>query len=93
MYFFFKFSFFNIPFSLKETDPVVEFSQDKLMKVNYPSRLITLISEVRQLKAMGYHIPSTIEETSEHAKKFMKYARLLEQVCPLQKSCSLSIPK
>lgn len=34
---------------------------------------------------MGYHIPSTIEETSEHAKKFMKYARLLEQVGPLQK--------
>lgn len=69
-----------MPFSLKETDPVVQFSKDKLMKVNYPSRLITLISEVRQLKAMGYHIPSMIEETSEHAKKFMKFARILEQV-------------
>lgn len=50
------------------------------MKVNYSPRLVTLISEVRQLKAMGYHIPSAIEQTSEHAKKFMKYARLLEQV-------------
>ncbi|XP_066245842.1 cytoplasmic dynein 2 heavy chain 1 [Euwallacea similis] len=66
--------------SLKETDPVVQFSQDKLMKVNYPSRLITLIFEVRQLQAMGYHIPSIIEETSNYAKKFMKYARILEQI-------------
>ncbi|KAH1021193.1 hypothetical protein HUJ04_010735 [Dendroctonus ponderosae] len=65
--------------SLKETDPVIEFSKDKLMKVNYPSRLITLISEVRQLKAMGYQLPPIIEETSDHAKKFMKFARLLEQ--------------
>lgn len=65
--------------SLKETDPVIQFSKDKLMKVNYPSRLITLISEVRQLKAMGYQLPPVIEETSDHAKKFMKFARLLEQ--------------
>ncbi|KAL1506398.1 hypothetical protein ABEB36_005769 [Hypothenemus hampei] len=70
----------NNKLSLKEKDPVVEFSKDKLMKVNYPSRLITLISEIRQLKAMGYHIPSLIEETGETAKKFMKYARLLEQI-------------
>lgn len=89
---FYKFLCSNISFSLKETDPVVEFSQDKLMKVNYPSRLITLISEVRQLKAMGYHIPSTIEETSEHAKKFMKYARLLEQVCLLCRKLHTFIP-
>ncbi|KAG5867051.1 hypothetical protein JTB14_004845 [Gonioctena quinquepunctata] len=66
--------------SLKESDPVVQFSKQKLMHVNYSPRLVVLISEVRQLKAMGYHIPSMIEETSEHAKKFMKFARILEQV-------------
>ncbi|XP_018579489.1 cytoplasmic dynein 2 heavy chain 1 [Anoplophora glabripennis] len=66
--------------SLRESDPVVQFSKQKLMKVNYSPRLVTLISEVRQLKAMGYHIPSVIEQTSDHAKKFMKYARLLEQI-------------
>ncbi|XP_050308266.1 cytoplasmic dynein 2 heavy chain 1-like [Anthonomus grandis grandis] len=66
--------------SLKETDPVIQFSRDKLMKVNYSARLITLIAEVRQLRAMGYHIPSLVEETSEHAKKFMKFAKTLEQI-------------
>lgn len=50
------------------------------MRVNYSPRLVTLISEVRQLRVMGYHIPSIIEETSDQAKKFMKYARSLEQI-------------
>ena len=68
--------------TLKESDPVVQFSKDnKLMRVNYSDRLVTLISEVRQFKALGYHIPSHIDQTSEHAKEFMKLARVLEQVC------------
>lgn len=50
------------------------------MKVNYSPRLINLISEVRHFKALGYHVPSHIDQTSEHAKKFMKLARTLEQV-------------
>ena len=67
--------------TLKESDPVVQFSKDnKLMRVNYSDRLVTLISEVRQFKALGYHIPSHIDQTSEHAKEFMKLARVLEQV-------------
>ncbi|RZC33069.1 cytoplasmic dynein 2 heavy chain 1 [Asbolus verrucosus] len=67
--------------SLKESDPVVQFSKNnKLMKVNYSDRLVTLISEVRQFKALGYHIPSNIDQTSEQAKKFMKLARTLEQI-------------
>lgn len=52
----------------------------KLMKVNYSPRLVTLISEVRQLTALGYRIPSLIEQTSSHAKQFMKYAKTLEKV-------------
>ncbi|CAH1183888.1 unnamed protein product, partial [Phaedon cochleariae] len=66
--------------SLRESDPVVQFSKEKLMRVNYSPRLVVLISEVRQLKAMGYHIPSVIDDISEHAKKFMKFARILEQI-------------
>lgn len=66
--------------SLRESDPVVQFSQQKYMKVNYSSRFVTLINEVRQLRTMGFHIPSRIEETSDHARKFMKHARILEQV-------------
>ncbi|KAJ3658119.1 hypothetical protein Zmor_009877 [Zophobas morio] len=67
--------------SLKESDPVVQFSKNnKLMRVNYSDLLVTLISEVRQFKALGYHIPSHIDQTSEHAKEFMKLARVLEQV-------------
>ncbi|CAH2008775.1 unnamed protein product [Acanthoscelides obtectus] len=66
--------------SLKESEPVVQFSKKKLMEVNYSPRLVVLISEVRQLKAMGYQIPPIIEQTSDHAKKFMKHARTLEQI-------------
>lgn len=66
--------------TLKETDPVVEFFAKKLMRVNFSPRLVVLISEVRQLGAMGYQIPTLIKETSDHAKKFMKFARILEQV-------------
>ncbi|XP_015834463.1 cytoplasmic dynein 2 heavy chain 1 [Tribolium castaneum] len=66
---------------LKESEPVVQFSQEtKLMKVNYSDRLVTLIAEVRQFKALGYQVPNHIEETSEQAKKFMKLARTLEQI-------------
>ncbi|CAG9863949.1 unnamed protein product [Phyllotreta striolata] len=70
----------NNTLKLKESDPVVEFSDDKLMRVTFSPRLIVLISEVRQLGAMGYQIPAAIRETSEHAKKFMKLARILEQI-------------
>ncbi|XP_060532310.1 cytoplasmic dynein 2 heavy chain 1 isoform X2 [Cylas formicarius] len=70
----------NETLSLKQTDPVVQFSKEKLMKVNYPASLVTLVSEVRQLSAMGFHISSVIVQTSEHAQKFLKFARILEQI-------------
>lgn len=72
---------FFISFSLRETDPVVQFVDGKMMQVNYSPRLVSLIREVRQLGALEYRIPSNIEETSEHAKKFIKHAKILEQVC------------
>lgn len=81
IFFFFPVKMFLIYFSLKESDPVVKFtSNSKLMKVTYSPRLVTLISEVRQLTALGYRIPSKIEELSAHAKRFITYAKILEQV-------------
>lgn len=65
---------------LRETDPVVKFSDNKLMTVNYSPRFVTLTREVRQLSALGYRIPSNILEVNEHAKKFVKFAKILEQV-------------
>lgn len=67
-------------FSLRETEPVVRFSAGQLMLVNYAPRLVSLVREYRQLAAMGYRIPSHIEQTAVHAKQFMKYAKALEQV-------------
>lgn len=67
-------------FSLRETEPVVRFSAGQLMLVNYAPRLVSLVREYRQLAAMGYRIPSHIEQTALHAKQFMKYAKALEQV-------------
>lgn len=65
---------------LRETDPVVQFSKNKLMTVNYSPRFVTLNSEVRQLSAMGYRIPAHIEEVNTHAKQFVKFAKILEQI-------------
>lgn len=67
-------------YRLRETDPVVKFSSNKLMTVNYSPRFVTLTREVRQLSALGYRIPSNILEVNEHAKQFVKYAKILEQV-------------
>ncbi|KAF5303585.1 hypothetical protein FQR65_LT08186 [Abscondita terminalis] len=66
--------------SLQGTDQVVEFSKNKLMKVNYSPELVTLIQEVRQLMVLGYHIPSNIEDAANYAKKFMKHANILQQI-------------
>ncbi|KAK5644080.1 hypothetical protein RI129_007925 [Pyrocoelia pectoralis] len=70
----------NKTLSLQETDQVVQFSANKLMRVNYSSDLVTLIQEVRQLSVLGYRIPSHIEETATYAKKFMKHANVLQQI-------------
>ncbi|KAL3266580.1 hypothetical protein HHI36_010744 [Cryptolaemus montrouzieri] len=66
--------------SLRESEPVIQFSKDKLMKVNYSPRLVLLINEVRQLRALGYNVPNSICEVAEHAKKFMHHAKILEQI-------------
>lgn len=66
--------------SLKDSDNVVHLLDGGKMQVNYCPYFITLISEVRQLTAMGYNIPRNIFEISEHAKKFATHAKTLEQV-------------
>ncbi|KAK4887690.1 hypothetical protein RN001_003961 [Aquatica leii] len=66
--------------SLQGTDQVIEFSKNKLMKVNYSPDLVTLIQEVRQLMVLGYHVPSNIEDAANYAKKFMKHANILQQI-------------
>lgn len=70
----------NNSLRLQESDPVVKFSSSKLMIVNYSKQFITLTREVRQLSALGYRIPSNITEVNEHAKQFIKFAKILEQV-------------
>lgn len=84
-----EYNFFH--FRLRETDPVVKFSNNKLMTVNYSPRFITLTREVRQLSALGYRIPANILEVNDHAKQFIKYAKILEQV--LKHKFSLQIYK
>lgn len=50
------------------------------MIVNYSSAFVNLNNEVRQLSALGYKIPAQIEEVNENAKRFLKFARELEQI-------------
>jgi hypothetical protein len=66
---------------LRTDELVVQFDQGKLMHVNYNPHLVGLVREVRLLIVLGYKIPMKIQEAVDHAKKFMKQAKALEQVC------------
>ncbi|XP_068082912.1 cytoplasmic dynein 2 heavy chain 1 [Anabrus simplex] len=70
----------NKTLSLRSDEPVVRFEQGKLMRVNYNPRLVGLIREVRQLLVLGYKVPARIQEAADHAKRFMRQAKALEQV-------------
>jgi hypothetical protein len=71
----------NRSLGLKMDAPVVQFeSGHQLMKVNYDSRLVTLVREARQLTVLGHKMPSQIRNATEQAKKFMRQAKSLEQV-------------
>ncbi|KAG0418553.1 hypothetical protein HPB47_004757, partial [Ixodes persulcatus] len=48
--------------------------------VNYSPRLVSLIREVRQLRALGYAIPSKIQALWADARKYYRQAKDLQQI-------------
>ena len=54
--------------------------KDGKMRVNYSERLVTLLREVRQLGALGFTIPSKIQNVSNTAQKFYRHGVILKQV-------------
>ena len=50
------------------------------MKINYDSRLINFVEEVRVLSSMGFKIAPKILLNSKLAEDFMQQAKDLEQV-------------
>ena len=54
--------------------------KDGKMRVNYSERLVTLLREVRQLGALGFTIPSKIQNVANTAQKFYRHGVILKQV-------------
>lgn len=59
---------------------MVTFDHNKLMQINYDSRLINFVQEVDLLSSMGFKIAPEILQNSTVAKEFMQQAKELEKV-------------
>ncbi|KAK7096855.1 hypothetical protein V1264_003902 [Littorina saxatilis] len=69
------------PLSLETNGRLMELNhKDGKMRVNYSDRLVTLLREVRQLGALGFTIPSKIQNVSNTAQKFYRHGVILKQV-------------
>ena len=55
-------------------------SRDGKLRVLYGDRLLTLLTEVRQLSSLGYDIPPKIIKCAEMGKKFYQYGVELQAV-------------
>lgn len=66
--------------SLSSDEPVVIFDRNKLMKINYDSRLVQFVQEARLLSSMGFKLAPQIVQNSQMAEAFMKQAKDLEEV-------------
>ena len=66
--------------SLSSDSPVVTFDHNKLMQINYDSRLVNFVHEVNLLSSMGFKIAPEIVQNSTVAKEFMQQAKDLEKV-------------
>ena len=63
---------------------MVTFDKDKLMQINYDSRLVNFVHEVDFISSMGFKIAPEIVHNSKVAQQFMQSAKDLEKVLPLQ---------
>eukprot|EP01063_Lacrimia_lanifica_P011176 TRINITY_DN1797_c1_g1_i1.p1 TRINITY_DN1797_c1_g1~~TRINITY_DN1797_c1_g1_i1.p1 ORF type:complete len:4267 (+),score=1793.68 TRINITY_DN1797_c1_g1_i1:109-12909(+) len=54
--------------------------KDGRLLVNFSERLVELIREVRQLLALGYSVPNTIQRVAQDALRFYRNATVLKQV-------------
>lgn len=63
------------------------------MHVNYNPELVGLIREVRHLALLDYKIPVAIVEAADLAKRFMRQAKALQQVCVLQDKVLFYFPR
>ncbi|XP_076054654.1 dynein cytoplasmic heavy chain beethoven [Oratosquilla oratoria] len=66
--------------SLATDAPVVEFSSNRRMRVNYNPRFVSLVREVNQLSVLGHRINPDIVKLAQLAQTFMKHAKALEEV-------------
>lgn len=50
------------------------------MRVTFNPKLVTFCNDVREFENLGYRVPIELRESATHAKKFMSYARSLQQI-------------
>uniref|UniRef100_A0A8B9KYT5 Dynein cytoplasmic 2 heavy chain 1 n=1 Tax=Astyanax mexicanus TaxID=7994 RepID=A0A8B9KYT5_ASTMX len=67
--------------SLLASNRVMELDHmDGKLKIHYSERLVSLLREVRQLSALGFSIPTKIQQAANTAEKFYRQALILKQV-------------
>ncbi|KAF7991046.1 hypothetical protein HCN44_000861 [Aphidius gifuensis] len=70
----------NKTLSLSTDTAVVELIGSSMMKVNYNSRLTTLVKEARALSGQGIELPRNIKDLVERAGSLAGRARALQQI-------------
>lgn len=50
------------------------------MQVTFKPKLITFCNDVCEFENLGYRVPIELRDTAVHAKKFISYARRLQQI-------------
>lgn len=50
------------------------------MRVTFNPKLVTFCNDVREFENLSYRVPIELRESATHAKKFMSYARSLQQI-------------
>ena len=59
---------------------LMKISQDGLLVVNYSSRLVQLLREVRQLNELGLMIPADIRKVAEEGEQYYRFGIMLRKV-------------
>jgi|Transcript_32459 dynein heavy chain 2 len=72
---------------------LLEISQDGALAVNYSSRLVQLLREVRQLSELGITVPGEIMKAAEEGEKYYQFGVVLKKVVNFFNSMDAQILK
>ena len=72
---------------------LMEISQEGLLIVNYSSRLVQLLREVRQLTELGVTVPDSIKQAAKDGEQYYRFGVVLKKVASFFNSMDTQILK